>query len=116
MKYVIKMTGPVQQVLRALLEDAAIPRYGLQISKQAGLETGTLYPVMARLEGVGWVESSWEDPDLSIRDGRPRRRYYQLTKDGAEQARLALAEISGRHEKRRSSLGAVPPGPLGASL
>jgi len=116
MKYAIKMTGPVQQVLRAMLEDAAVPRYGLQISKQAGLETGTLYPVMARLEGVGWVESSWEDADLSIRDGRPRRRYYQLTTDGAEQARLALAEISRTREKRRSSLSAVQPGALGASL
>jgi len=86
-----------------MLEDAAVPRYGLEISKQADLETGTLYPVMARLERVGWVESSWEDPDLSTSDGRPRRRYYQLTKDGAEQARLALAEISFRREERRSS-------------
>ena len=116
MKYAVKMTGPVQQVLRAMLEDPAVLRYGLEISKRAGLETGTLYPVMARLEGVGWVESSWEDPDLGISDGRPRRRYYQLTKDGAEQARLALAEISARREKRRSSLGAAEPGPLGASL
>jgi len=32
------------------------------------------------------------------------RRYYQLTKEGAERARLALAEISARHERRRSSL------------
>ena len=82
MKYAIKMTGPVQQVLRAMLDHPTVPLYGLQISKQADLETGTLYPVMARLERVGWVESSWEDPDLSISDGRPRRRYYQLTKDG----------------------------------
>jgi DNA-binding PadR family transcriptional regulator len=86
------------------------------ISKQADLETGTLYPVMARLERVGWVESSWEDPDLSTSDGRPRRRYYQLTKDGAEQARLALAEISFRREKRRSSLSSTQSRPLGASL
>lgn len=103
-------------MLQTMLEDAAVPRYGLQISKQAGLETGTLYPVMARLERVGWVESSWENPDLSINDGRPRRRYYQLTEDGAEQARLALAEISFRREKRRSSLNSAQPGPLGASL
>ncbi|HEX2818632.1 MAG TPA: helix-turn-helix transcriptional regulator [Streptosporangiaceae bacterium] len=116
MKYAVKMTGPVEQVLRAMLEDAAVPRYGLEISKQAGLEAGTLYPVMARLEGVGWLESSWEDPAVSISDGRPRRRYYQLTKDGAEQARLALAEISSRREKRRLSLSTVQPGPLGASL
>jgi PadR family transcriptional regulator, regulatory protein PadR len=116
MKYAVKMTGPVQQVLRAMLEDAAVPRYGLEISKQAGLETGTLYPVMARLEAVGWVEGHWEDPELSIADGRPRRRYYQLTRDGAEQARVALAEISGRREKRRSTLGSAWPAPLGGTL
>jgi DNA-binding PadR family transcriptional regulator len=116
MKYALKMTGPVQQVLRAMLEDAAVPRYGLEISKQAGLETGTLYPIMARLEGVGWVESHWEDPELSISDGRPRRRYYQLTKDGAEQARVALAEISARGERRRSSLAGAQPAPLGGLL
>jgi PadR family transcriptional regulator, regulatory protein PadR len=116
MKYALKMTGPVQQVLRAMLEDAAVPRYGLEISKKAGLETGTLYPIMARLEGVGWVESHWEDPELSISDGRPRRRYYQLTKDGAEQARVALAEISARGERRRSSLAGSQPAPLGGLL
>jgi PadR family transcriptional regulator PadR len=116
MKYALKMTGPVQQVLRAMLEDAAVPRYGLEISRQADLETGTLYPVMARLERVGWVESSWENPDLGISDKRPRRRYYHLTKDGAEQARLALAEISRRHEKRRSGLSSSQPRPLGVSL
>ncbi len=65
MKYAVRMTWPVQQVLRALLDQADLPRYGLEISKLADLETGTLYPVMARLEGVGWVESSWEDPELS---------------------------------------------------
>jgi DNA-binding PadR family transcriptional regulator len=116
MKYAVKMTGPVQQVLRFMLEEAAASRYGLEISKQAGLEPGTLYPVMARLEGVGWVESRWEDPELSIRGGRPRRRYYQLSKEGAEQARLALAEISGRREKQRLSLSRVQPDLLGGSL
>jgi PadR family transcriptional regulator PadR len=116
MKYAIKMTGPVQQVLRAMVHDPAVPRYGLEISKQADLETGTLYPIMARLEKVGWVESSWEDPELSIREGRPRRRYYQLTRDGAEQARLALAEISHIREKRRATLSAAQPRMLVASL
>src|SRR5260370_629414 len=83
MKYAIKMTGPVQQVLRAMLADPAASRYGLEISKLTGLETGTLYPVMARLETVGWVESSWEDPEFGVREGLPRRPYYQLTRDRA---------------------------------
>ena len=69
---------------------------------------------MARLETVGWVESSWEDPEQSIRDGRPRRRYYQLTRDGAEQSRLALAEISASSGKAPGDPDAPRPGPLGA--
>jgi len=116
MKHAIKMTWSVQQVLRAMLDKPTVPRYGLWISKQAGLETGTLYPIMARLEKVRWVESSWEDAELSIREGRPRRRYYQLTQDGAEQARLALAEIAATRERRRATLSAAQPGVLGASL
>jgi PadR family transcriptional regulator PadR len=117
MKHAIKMTWSVQQVLRTMLDDPAVPRYGLWISKQAGVETGTLYPIMARLEDVvRWVESSWEDPQLSIREGRPRRRYYQLTQDGAEQARIALAEIAATRERRRATLSAAQPDMLGASL
>src|SRR6185437_16779792 len=65
----------------------------------------------------GWIAASPPgrrgSSELSISDGRPRRRYYQLTKDGAEQARMALAEISFRREKRRSGLGSPQPGPLG---
>src|SRR6266446_5359655 len=114
MKYSLQMTGPLQRVLRALLDDPAVQRYGLEISKLADLETGTLYPIMARLERVGWVESSWEDPDLSISDGRPRRRYYLLTQDGAERARSALADMSRTRERRRSGLAAQP-GMLGIS-
>ena len=116
MKYALRITGPVERVLSVLLADPAVPRYGLEISKHADLETGTLYPIMARLERVRWVESSWEDPDLSITDGRPRRRYYQLTGDGAEQAQRALADLGRARERRRASLAAAQPGVIGAPL
>jgi DNA-binding PadR family transcriptional regulator len=85
-----KMTLPTQLVLRALLEHPARELYGLQISQAAGLATGTIHPILARLEGLGWLESRWEDIDPS-REGRPRRRYYRLSSDGAERARQALA-------------------------
>ena len=112
MKYAIKMTGPVEQVLRTMLDDPAVERYGLEISKLTGLETGTLYPVMARLENVGWVESSWEDPDLSIKDGRPRRRYYQLTGEGIAVARLELAQVRAGQTRAPGRLGRPAPGSL----
>jgi PadR family transcriptional regulator, regulatory protein PadR len=87
-----RMTMTTQLVLRALLADPAQERYGLQICAEAGLPSGTIHPILARLEHqYGWLASRWED--IKPQDeGRPRRRYYRLTEDGAERARLALAQ------------------------
>lgn len=85
-----KMTIPTQLVLRVLLEDPQQERYGLEISDAAGLATGTVHPILARLEGAGWLESWWEDVDPR-QAGRPPRRYYRLTGAGVESARDGLA-------------------------
>jgi PadR family transcriptional regulator, regulatory protein PadR len=85
------MTLQVQLVLRALLNAGDAERYGLQLCTETGLPTGTIYPIIARLEQVGWLESRWEDPAEHVADKRPRRRYYRLTREGAELARTALA-------------------------
>jgi PadR family transcriptional regulator PadR len=84
------MTIPTQLVLRALLADPGRELYGVEIGDAAGLPSGTIHPMLARLEGVGWLESRWEDIDPCA-EGRPARRYYRLTPTGAEQARNALA-------------------------
>jgi len=88
------MTLPTQLVLRALLARPADEMYGLQICAEAGLPSGTIHPILARLEALGWLESSWEDTASAHSEGRPRRRYYRLTSDGAERARLALAQAT----------------------
>ena len=85
-----RMTLPTQLVLRALLEDPGAEQYGLEIGDVAGLPSGTIHPILARLERRGWVESRGEDVDPRTA-GRPPRRYYRLTTDGVEQARLGLA-------------------------
>ena len=54
------MTIPTQLVLRALLDDPAVERYGVEIGTQAGLPSGTVHPILARLEGVGWLTSRWK--------------------------------------------------------
>jgi DNA-binding PadR family transcriptional regulator len=99
-----RMTIPTQLVLRALLADPAVELYGFQIAGVAGLATGTVHPILARLERVEWLESRWEDIDPSA-EGRPARRYYRLTTDGAEQAQAALARA---YRPRR---GATSPRP-----
>jgi PadR family transcriptional regulator, regulatory protein PadR len=86
-----RMTLPTQLVLRTLLADPSREMYGLEICGEAGLPSGTIHPILARFEKLGWLESSWEDIDTAVA-GRPRRRYYRLTEDGAERARIALAQ------------------------
>jgi PadR family transcriptional regulator, regulatory protein PadR len=85
-----KMTIPTQLVLRVLLEEPTKERYGLEVCELAGLPSGTIHPILARLENAGWLTSRWEDVDPR-EQGRPRRRYYQLTPDGTALARNALA-------------------------
>jgi PadR family transcriptional regulator, regulatory protein PadR len=85
-----RMTIPTQLVLRALLEDPTRELYGVEIGAAAGLPSGTVHPILARLEGRGWLQSRWEDIDPRV-EGRPPRRYYQLTGSGVQSARQALA-------------------------
>lgn len=88
-----KMTIPTQLVLRVFLEDPTREMYGLEICAVAGLASGTIHPILARFEGVGWLESHFEDIDPR-ETARPRRRYYRLTPDGAERAHFALAQAT----------------------
>src|SRR6478609_10797688 len=93
-----RMTIPAQLVLSVLLEDPQREVYGRELGEAAGLPSGTIHPILARLEGMGWLESRWEDIDTSAA-GRPARRYYRLTESGAAQAWRTLASA------RRPQLG-----------
>jgi PadR family transcriptional regulator, regulatory protein PadR len=84
------MTIPTQLVLQALLADVGQELYGVEIGDAAGLPSGTVHPMLARLEAIGWVGSRWEDIDPRA-EGRPARRYYQLTPTGVQEARAASA-------------------------
>ncbi len=86
------MTLSTQLVLRAMLAEPTQEMYGLQIGHAAELPSGTIHPILARLEACGWLESRWEDIDPA-KEGRPRRRYYRLSPDGVEHARTALARV-----------------------
>jgi PadR family transcriptional regulator PadR len=83
------MTIPTQRVLEAMLEDPGRELYGIEIGEAAGLRSGTVHPILARLEGYGWLVSRWEEIDPTA-EGRPPRRYYRLTAEGAVAARAAL--------------------------
>jgi DNA-binding PadR family transcriptional regulator len=81
-----RLTRPTALVLVALSRGL---RHGFDVLDATGLESGTVYPILRRLEAEGWVRSRWE----AVRDardaGRPPRRYYELTGAGAEAVREA---------------------------
>jgi PadR family transcriptional regulator, regulatory protein PadR len=85
------MTTPTLRVLAALLADPLGEHYGLELSRAAGLPSGTVYPILARLEGAGWLVGAWEEIDQQA-EGRRRRRYYRLTGTGLERARATITE------------------------
>jgi PadR family transcriptional regulator, regulatory protein PadR len=105
------MTLSTQLVLRILLEDPTQEMYGLQICRNAGLPSGTIHPILARLEGCGWLESRWEDID-PVTKGRPRRRYYRLSDRGAECARTELTRV----RTPPALVSRLRPHPTGAAL
>jgi DNA-binding PadR family transcriptional regulator len=62
-------------------------RYGYDLSRETGIRSGTLYPILMRLSGRGLLESRWEE----TASGR-RRRSHRLTGEGIAYAEARLAE------------------------
>jgi PadR family transcriptional regulator, regulatory protein PadR len=73
----------------ALVIDALLANPGAcgsELTKFTKLSSGSLYPILIRLEQAGWLESEWEE-EAPTTLGRPRRRNYSVTKLGAAKAR-----------------------------
>lgn len=81
-------------VLKTLLVGPLEWRYGYDLSRETGLKSGTLYPILMRLTERKWLEARWEHADA---DGKPRHM-YRLTADGRRSAR-AFVEKAGSAAK-----------------
>lgn len=76
-------------------------RYGFDIMDAAELPSGTVYPVLGRLERDGYVRSRWESQTVAQREKRPPRRYYEVTASGSR----ALAESVDHYRTLGGRLG-----------
>lgn len=81
-----------------MAERPAVWQHGYELSKQTGLQSGTLYPLLIRLNDQQLLESRWEPPETP---GRPARHAYRLTASGLAFARTvassdASAPIGGK--------------------
>jgi PadR family transcriptional regulator, regulatory protein PadR len=75
----VNVTLPTTLVLQAL---ARGHRHGFDVMDATGLPSGTVYPMLRRLEKEGLVRAKWEAPETARDEQRPPRRYYELTGEG----------------------------------
>ena len=100
----IRRSPQTLRVLVEFLEHRKEWRYGYDISRNTGLKSGTLYPILMRLAENRLLETAWETAE----PGRPSRHLYKLTEEGLRYARqqavprpvaarkkLAYAEVTG---------------------
>lgn len=78
-------------VLKALVEGR---QYGFDIMSVTSLASGSVYPLLRRLEGSGLVQSRWEDETVAHNEGRPARRYYEATDAGRVSLAAAMLRIA----------------------
>jgi len=96
-----RLTYPTVLVLYAVAYGHA---YGFDVIDVTGLGSGTVYPILRRLERAGFLRGAAERGRDAQAAGRPPRRYYSVTRSGAEALRAALA----RHPGVAAVFGATP--------
>ena len=83
----LNMTYPTALVLQALARGY---HHGFDVMDATGLPSGTVYPILRRLDREGLLKSAWEKQATAERDGRPPRRYYSITSAGQAMLEEAL--------------------------
>jgi PadR family transcriptional regulator PadR len=91
MAIVRKCSRQTLALLAALMAEPRTWQHGYELSKQTGLKSGTLYPILVRLSDQGLLDSRWKDAE---RPGRPPRHVYRLTASGLALAR-AQVKVTG---------------------
>jgi PadR family transcriptional regulator PadR len=74
-------------VLAEFLQSEQEWKYGYDISRNTGLKSGTLYPILMRLAEYRMLEANWE----TLETGRPPRHMYKLTCNGLRYARAQMS-------------------------
>ena len=93
----VRMTQVTALILHAI---SVGHRYGFDVMDATGLASGTVYPVLRRLEAARLLRGRWEEGPAAHRSGRPQRRFYELPGAGE----LALREAEEKLASQRALL------------
>lgn len=99
----VRMSQQTVALFNALLTKPRDWRYGYDLSRETSLKSGTLYPILMRLNKRGWLETRWTEPETP---GRPPRHMYRLTVGGLRGVREFMAATASRATGRRAAYGA----------
>ena len=88
------------QLLERFVERPTAWRYGYDLSRETGLKSGTLYPILMRLAKHSLLETR----GVMTEEGVPPRHTYRLTPKGLELARAKLSEALAARQVRRPAL------------
>lgn len=83
------LSSHARAVLAALLAARDNWSHGYELARLAGIKSGTLYPLLMRLEAQGHLEAEWQQP---TERGRPPRHAYRLTASGIQLARASACD------------------------
>lgn len=84
------LSPAARRVLAVLIQAGARGRHGYDLCREAQIKSGTLYPLLTRLEAQGYLTADWQDSGFV---GRPPRHVYRLTAAGCSLA-AAHSEVS----------------------
>ena len=103
MPYPVRMSRQTLALFRAFLAQPRDWRYGYDLSRETALKSGTLYPILMRLNQRGWLETRWTEPESP---GRPPRHMYRLTPEALRSARDTVGPKAARAPRCRAAYGA----------
>ncbi len=95
--------SPQALAVVAVLAEGDGWRHGYDLMAQAGVKSGTLYPLLMRLEAQGLLEARWVESTLA---GRPPRHVYRLTAAGRDWV-ASLAQPRGAQRAPSTPLRAA---------
>jgi PadR family transcriptional regulator PadR len=92
-----RLSAQTLRVLKLFIERPSAWRYGYELSRETGLKSGTLYPILMRLAKFSLLETKW----VTTEDGVPPRHTYRLTPNGVELVRAKFADAGSTLRARR---------------
>ena len=97
-----RLSPQTLRILERFIERPTAWRYGYDLSRETGLKSGTLYPILMRLAKHSLLETKW----VTTEDGVPPRHTYRLTPNGAAFVRSLAPTRSGAKIRRAAISGA----------